>query len=90
VATRLNYSDKLGKTVTLKVKFDDFTQITRSISLEHSINKQDEIRINVYNLLKNINIDKQIRLLGVTLSNLTEKKEECTNITIFEYIEKIN
>ncbi len=90
VATRLNYSDKLGKTVTLKVKFDDFTQITRSISLEHSINKQDEIRINVYNLLKNINVDKQIRLLGVTLSNLTEKKEECTNVTIFEYIDNIH
>ncbi|HSQ89881.1 DNA polymerase IV [Romboutsia sp.] len=90
VADRLNYCDKLGKTVTLKIKFYDFTQITRSISLEHAINKHEEIRTNVYNLLKNININKQIRLLGVTLSNLTDKKDECTNITIFEYIDNIH
>ncbi len=89
VCERLKACDKLGKTITLKVKFEDFTQITRSISLGSALNKHDEIRTNVYNLLKNINTDKQIRLLGVTLSNLIDSKDECTNITIFEYIESI-
>lgn len=91
VSQRLNYSEKLGKTITLKVKYDDFKQITRSISVENPIYKKEDIRTNIYNLLKNLDIiDKKIRLLGVTVSNLVDKKNECTNITIFEYIDNIN
>lgn len=90
VSQRLNYLDKLGKTITIKIKYNDFTQITRSLSLEHPVSSHEDIRTNVYNLLNNIEInDKQIRLLGVTLSNLVDRKEECTNITIFEYIDSI-
>lgn len=91
VSQRLNYCDKLGKTITIKIKYDDFTQITRSLSLEHPIGNHEDIRTNVYNLFNNLEPNnKQIRLLGVTISNLTDKKEECTNITIFEYIDSIN
>ncbi|CEH32989.1 DNA polymerase IV [Romboutsia lituseburensis] len=90
VANRLRHSAKAGKTVTLKIKYDDFTQITRSVSLEHEISLHEDIRTNIYNLLKNIKSNnKQIRLLGVTVSNLNDIKEVCTNITIFEYIENI-
>lgn len=90
VAYRTKHSEKLGKTITLKIKYEDFTQITRSISVEHPICTQEDIRTHVYNLLKNVHSeDKQIRLLGVTLSNLVDSKDEFTNITIFEYIESI-
>lgn len=90
VSRRLNNSEKMGKTITLKIKYDDFTQITRSISLESPIYKHEDIRVNIYNLLKNLlNNGKQIRLLGVTISNLVDIKEECTNITLFEYIKNI-
>lgn len=91
VSERLLYSEKLGKTITLKIKYDDFTQITRSLSVEHPIGKHEEIRINIYNLLKNLDKNnKRIRLLGVTISNLVDLKEECTNITLFEYIDSID
>ena len=91
VSQRLNYCDKLGKTITIKIKYDDFTQITRTLSLEHPIGDHKDIRTNVYNLFNNLEPNnKQIRLLGVTISNLIDKKEECTNITIFEYIDSIN
>ena len=90
VAYRTKHSEKLGKTITLKIKYEDFTQITRSISVEHSICTQEDIRTHVYNLLKNVHSEnKQIRLLGVTLSNLVDSKDEFTNITIFEYIDSI-
>lgn len=90
VSIRLKSSEKMGKTITLKIKYDDFTQITRSISVESPIYKHKDIRVNIYNLLKNIsNNGKQIRLLGVTISNLVDIKEECTNITLFEYIKNI-
>ena len=81
VSNRINYLNKMGKTVTLKMKFEDFTQITRSISLEHGINSHEDIRTNIYNLFRNIKSnDLQIRLVGVTLSNLTEVNESCHNI----------
>ncbi|MGL5693868.1 MAG: DNA polymerase IV [Peptostreptococcaceae bacterium] len=90
VSYRTEKSDKLGKTITLKVKFEDFTQITRSISVEHPINSKEDIRTHVYNLLKNIDSKNlQIRLLGVTLSNLVDSKEEYNNITIYDYISNI-
>lgn len=91
VSQRLKYSNKMGKTITIKIKFDDFTQITRSISLTTEVDDYDHIKVNVYNLLKNIKVnDKQIRLLGVTVSNLKDKQDKFTNITIFEYIDSIN
>ena len=79
-----------GKTITLKVKYDDFTKITRSISLEHPIYKAADIRTSVYNLVKNLEKNKgKIRLLGVTVSNLSETEEEFKNITISEYLDNI-
>lgn len=87
VSNRIKYLNKLGKTVTLKIKFEDFTQITRSLSLNHGISSHEDIRTNIYNLLRNVESnDLQIRLLGVTLSNLVEVKETYHNITLFEYM----
>ena len=68
------------------MKYSDFTQITRSASVNKEISSHEDIRTNIYNLFKNIeHNNKEIRLIGVTLSNLINK-EEVTNITIFEYI----
>lgn len=90
VSNRLKHSNKVGKTITLKVKYDDFTKITRSISLEHPIYKAEDIRISVYNLVKNLENNKgKVRLLGVTVSNLSEKEKKLTHITIFEYLDYI-
>ncbi|WP_455543688.1 DNA polymerase IV [Intestinibacter sp.] len=91
VSNRITYLNKLGKTVTLKMKFEDFTQITRSVSLEHGISSHEDIRTHIYNLLRNIKCnDLQIRLVGVTLSNLTDISESCHNITLFEYMQEID
>ncbi|MGM9533998.1 MAG: DNA polymerase IV [Intestinibacter sp.] len=88
VSNRIKYLNKLGKTVTLKIKFEDFTQITRSTSLNSGISSHEDIRTNIYNLLRNIDDNNlQIRLLGVTLSNLIDVKETYHNITLFEYMQ---
>ena len=90
VSNRITYLNKLGKTVTLKMKFEDFTQITRSLSLEHGISSHEDIRTNIYNLFRNIPQNNlQIRLVGVTLSNLIDINETCHNITLFEYMKNI-
>ena len=79
--------NKKGRTVTLKIKYGDFKQITRSISFNNPICSHEDIRTNIFNLFKNIEHNhKEIRLIGVTLLNLINIEEEGTNITIFEYI----
>ena len=87
VAQRAKYLSKKGRTVTLKIKYSDFRQITRSISFNNPIYTHEDIRTNIFNLFKNIkHSNKEIRLIGVTLLNLIDSEEDGTNITIFEYI----
>ncbi|NTJ35942.1 DNA polymerase IV [Agrobacterium rhizogenes] len=60
-----------GKTVTLKVKWDDFTQITRSKTVVAPVASAAEIAEIVGLLLSPIfPLPRGIRLLGVTLSSL--------------------
>ncbi|NTJ36363.1 DNA polymerase IV [Agrobacterium rhizogenes] len=60
-----------GKTVTLKVKWDDFTQMTRSKTVVAPVASAAEIAEIVELLLSPIfPIPRGIRLLGVTLSSL--------------------
>jgi len=58
-----------GRTVTLKVKFADFEQITRSRTLIGTIGSRDELTSASTDLLKTIfPTKKAVRLLGVSIS----------------------
>src|SRR5262249_24083637 len=60
-----------GRTATLKAKYADFRQITRSRSLEVPIASRAVLEELVSQLLEPLfPVDKGIRLLGVTLSSL--------------------
>ena len=60
-----------AKTVTLKVKYADFTQITRARTSERPFLSAVEIEQTIYSLLDPIFPPlKSVRLLGVTLSSL--------------------
>ena len=62
-----------GRTVTLKVKFNDFEIITRSRSTPTTVSSQAELKGVVIGLLKNeMPVPKPIRLLGVSLSALQQ------------------
>lgn len=64
----------LGKTVTLKVKYADFSQITRSRSLPNWLLDQSSLKRITIELLESILPASQgIRLLGVSLSSLQQK-----------------
>jgi DNA polymerase IV len=65
-----------GRTVTLKVKFSDFHQITRSRTLPSYVESQGGIEQAAFDLLQAIfPIDKSVRLLGVSLSALNTDQE---------------
>ena len=65
-----------GKTVTLKIKYSDFTQQTRSKTLPYFISDKGLILETVKELLYQERMKESVRLLGISLSNLnTEEKK---------------
>ncbi|MGE0617050.1 MAG: DNA polymerase IV [Bacteriovoracia bacterium] len=71
VADRLVAKDLLARTVTLKVKYDDFTQNTRSQTLLHPAADAELFRETACQLLQATEAGRRpIRLLGIGLSQL--------------------
>ncbi|KLT66257.1 DNA polymerase IV [Pedobacter sp. BMA] len=69
VAKRLEKYKLSGKTVTLKIKFEDFKLITRSRSFAFSIDKAEAIYMEAIRLLQEADLGfTKVRLLGITLS----------------------
>ena len=77
VSRRLHKSNVAGKTVTLKIKYSDFTLQTRSKTLPYYISDKSIILETAKDLLYQEKLNNSVRLLGISLSNLnTEKKQE--------------
>ncbi|MEP6612830.1 MAG: DNA polymerase IV [Mucilaginibacter sp.] len=73
VCNRLQHYQLKGRTVTLKIKYSDFKQITRNQSFAAGINDLETIRATAKRLLAATEPeDKRIRLLGISLSNFGE------------------
>lgn len=65
----LNHGLK-GRTITLKIKYHDFKQVTRSHSFGEGIDDREIIYNTARELLSGTDIgNKKIRLLGISLSN---------------------
>ncbi len=71
LARRIKKEDFEGRTLTLKVKYADFTQITRSITQRSILTTKDEILPLAKRLLKSaaFSAAHPIRLLGLSVSN---------------------
>ncbi len=71
VAESMNKKNAAGKTITLKVRYDDFETLTRSTSYSHYIDDARDIAETAKQLLKQTAVgERKVRLLGITLSNL--------------------
>lgn len=74
---RLKKSDIAGKTITLKIKYSDFTLNTRSKTLPYYIADKGLILETAKELLYQEEMQNSVRLLGISLANLnTDKKEK--------------
>lgn len=73
---RMLKSETKGRTVTVKIKFSDFTQQTRSRTVEKSLQMKADFFPIIEDLLYQEDIKKSVRLLGITLSNLNSDDEE--------------
>ena len=73
---RMVKSNTKGKTITLKIKYSDFTQQTRSKTTLCFMQQEAEFLPVVKELLFQEKLQNSVRLLGISFSNLdTEKKE---------------
>lgn len=76
LAERLKAKNFRGSTLTLKVKFYDFTQITRSISVNRNLYQLKEILPLAKELINQVDFQQRpIRLLGLSVSNPKEEQE---------------
>jgi DNA polymerase-4 len=81
--SRILFDKKLSaQTITLKVKYANFEQITRSRTLEKPTLSASNIFSTVKSLLTQTEVDKRkVRLLGVSTSKLQEKRVDQTDKT---------
>jgi len=74
---RLKKSKLAGKTITLKIKYSDFTLHTRSKTLQYFIADKNLILETAKELLYQEKMENSVRLLGISLANLnTDKKKK--------------
>ncbi|MAD97619.1 MAG: DNA polymerase IV [Flavobacteriaceae bacterium] len=73
---RMMNSKTKGKTVTLKIKYSDFTQQTRSKTIDTFIQKKADFFPLVKELLYQEKLKNSVRLLGISFANLDTVKKE--------------
>lgn len=77
VSKRLSKRKISGKTITLKIKYSDFTLQTRSKTLPYYVSEKAIIFETAKDLLYQEKLSNSVRLLGISLSNLnTESKNQ--------------
>ena len=71
VARQLRKDNLAGKTIKLKIRWPDFTTLTRQTTLNHPTDQDDEIAKTALGLLESIRKPNQaVRLIGVGVSGL--------------------
>ena len=83
---RLQKHKIAGKTVTLKIKYSDFSQQTRSKTLPYFISDRSLLLDTAKELLYHEKLKDSVRLLGISLNNLnTEVKKTVVVQLKFEF-----
>jgi DNA polymerase-4 len=70
VGRQLRKSDLAGKTVKIKIRWSDFTTLTRQTTLPTSTDNDDEIFKTAFKLMREARTNQAVRLIGVGVSGL--------------------
>ncbi|BDA74210.1 dinB gene product [Rivularia sp. IAM M-261] len=85
---RIDKHQASGRTITLKIKFSNYRQITRSKTLLAPINDLETISTKTVELLESVDLNEQsIRLLGISLSNLDNNVNHQDNKNNYQFIQ---
>lgn len=80
---RIEKNNLQGRTLTLKLKYKDFTQQTRSKTLNRFLTQED-IRVLSKELIYQESLKMPIRLMGLSLSNFEQDEERAGKQLLFE------
>jgi len=72
VAADLQRKGYVGKTIGVKLRYENFQSVTRDITLESPTDQANTIRQGAGSCLKRVDLSRPIRLLGVRVSSLTK------------------
>jgi DNA polymerase-4 len=75
VAWRLRREGLKGRTITLKIKFDDFSEMSKSHTIDYPTDSTKIISDSAIELLFNDPLKRKVRLIGVAVSKLKESGE---------------
>ncbi|MCB9426778.1 MAG: DNA polymerase IV [Flavobacteriales bacterium] len=78
---RLTKSNASGKTITLKIKYSDFKQQTRSKTVPYFVKDRAIIFDTVKDLLFQEKMQNSVRLLGISVTNLNDQSQKQEKIT---------
>jgi DNA polymerase-4 len=76
VAADLQRKGYVGKTIGLKLRFDNFKTVTRDCTIEESTHDPRVIRHAAGSCLKRVSLERRIRLLGVRMGSLSKAANE--------------
>ena len=74
VTRRLRAARRVGRTVVLRLRFDDFTRATRSHTLRHPTSQTSTVLTAARELLASVQLliqERGLTLIGVTIANLS-------------------
>jgi DNA polymerase IV len=75
VAHDLQRSGYAGRTIGIKLRFDDFKTVTRDLTLDHPVNDLPAVRRAAGLCLKRVDLTRRIRLLGVRAGTLVRARD---------------
>lgn len=85
VSRRICAITSLAFGISVTIKFNDFTHISRSFKVDEPLCNDDEIYLKALKLFENnYYYDKPIRLLGITLYDIKEKSDVIKQLNIFD------
>ena len=93
VAADLQRKGYVGKTIGIKLRYDNFQSVTRDQTLDHHIHQATAIRQAAGQCLKRVDLTRRLRLFGVRVGSLMKledwqaqslRKEETPNLPYTE------
>ncbi|MEX0771694.1 MAG: DNA polymerase IV [Balneolales bacterium] len=92
VSLRMIKAEASGKTITLKVRYDNFDSVTRSATIQDFVNDPATLLQLASELLKETEAgERKVRLLGISVSNLNLNVDKTPGLQLsFDFKQDVN
>jgi DNA polymerase-4 len=90
VARALRDKDRVARTISIGVRFDDLTSVSRSQTLSFGIDDEYAIEAVGGALMQSVDLSRSVRLLGLHASNFLERDENHVQLSFALETESLN